>query len=632
MNRLILLCISLIVSAATMAQSGVQRVTGLTLQEGPATTMPAAELTPAHRAPTLPLLKSYDDIELTYVPTSSYEPVGGGIANYYFVATSVQSRFDSSDGTLMMNGAGHALLIDFYNTESDPIQLAPGTYTPSTSNAPFTYDPEYTDFQFIDMNGTVTHYTVTGDITVTYNEKTGLYGVKLEDPIFHIRTATAMRYYRVSYTGDMGFRGVHSENQFYPAITRNVDETFTGALGIYRGDEMESKTGLMWLYVYTAAYDPETGALTEPGLLVRMFLFNRLFGDPKQAVPVPGTYAVARNFKKDTFFPGMEINYMGATIPYGSMVYETDGNDINDKVAYVTGGTYTIATDDETGDYILTLDLVTSLGYHIRGTYTGGIPVIDAHVEHSKVVLSTLEEDLEMDLSRIRTMNVQRNLYTADRYAGTSYVSASTVYVSDEAALRGLTHYTVDLGYGADAEVIGKDEEGNTLYGKSGGDLMRLEFLADETDPGFLDREYTLMDVPPSYNPDYYAAGKALQGYFIPGGEMSGTRWAHNAPNEYADRYWHWDGHAPAVDGKFSIKYNGDDTYTVKIAVIDDGGFEITGEWTGPANFTWDINAAGIDTVLSPEASRNAIYDLQGRRLNSLRNGIILQNGRKVIR
>lgn len=574
----------------------------------------------------------FTDVSLSYVPTSSYEPISSDVANYYFVATSGQSAFDSTTGELQMPNGGYALMIDFYNAPSDPIQLAPGTYKPSTDNAPFTYDPSYTTFQYMNSSGSVTNYEVKGNIIVDYNENNGLYTVTLEEPIFNKTQGMFSYYLRVSYTGDMGFRGTNVADQFYPAIAHNVNTVFSGALAIYRGNEMLSNTGNTWLYVYTGAYDEETGAPTEPGLMVRMFLFNRLFGDPSQAEVVPGTYTVARNFKKETFFPGMEINYMGATVPYGSMAYETDGNEANDRVGYITDGTYTVECDGETGNYTLTLDLRTSLGYKIQGTYTGPIKVIDNHYNDGTVHISTLTEDLELNLSRIKTMQVYRNIYTEEAYGGTSYVSPSTFYVSDWADKLGVTHYTLDLGYGAEAEIIGKDDDGNTLYGTDGGDLMRLEIFDSKDGKFFRDGQYNVIEEPLSGNPWLMQPFTAAPGYFLPGGELGGTRWAHNAENPYADRYWHWDGHAPAASGKITLAHTPDQTYSVLMQLVDDAGFSITGEWTGPVHCNWDVTAEGIGTVLAPGVGEGGIYDLSGRRIDSLRSGISIINGKKILK
>ncbi|MDO4211202.1 MAG: hypothetical protein Q4D23_05750 [Bacteroidales bacterium] len=623
MKKFILLLLSIVLANVAQAQSSIVKVQPQTTSSSPALAAPAQGPNKIDR---------YVDVSLNFVPTSSYEPVGNDLANYYFVATSGQSNFDSTTGELQMPNGGYALMIDFYNATSDPIQLAPGTYTPSATNAAFTYDPSFTAFQFMDGNGKVTNYEVKGNIIVEYNENNGLYTVTLEDPVYQGAKGTFTYYLRVSYTGDMGFRGTHTENQFYPAITHNVNEQFKGALAIYRGNEMLSNTGNTWVYVYTGAYDEETGAPTEPGLMVRMFLFNRLFGDPSQAEIVPGTYTVARNFKKETFFPGMEINYMGATVPYGSMAYETDGNEANDKVGYITDGTYTVECDGETGFYTLTLDLRTSLGYKIQGTYNGPIKVIDNHYNDGTVHISTLIEDLELDLSRIKVMQVYRNVFTEEVYGGTSYVSPSTFYVSDWANKLDLTHYSLDLGYGAEAEIIGQDEEGNNLYGTDGGDLMRLDIFDSKDRKFFRDGTYNVIEEPLSGNPWLMQPFTAAPGYFLPGGELGGTRWAHNAENPYADRYWHWDGHAPAASGKITLAHDPDQTYSVLINLIDDAGFSITGEWTGPVHCNWDVTAEGIGTVLAPGVGEGGIYDLSGRRIDSLRSGISIINGKKILK
>lgn len=623
MKKALLFTLVLLVALFAQAQSTIVKVATTKAAHSTRVEAPAAGPNKIDR---------FSDLSLSYVPTSSYEPVSDDLANYYFVATSGQSNFDSTSGELQMPNGGYALMVDFYNAPTDPIQLAPGVYTPSTDNKPFTYDPSFTAFQYMDANGTLTNYEVTGNIIVEYNANNGLYTVSLEDPIYQTSKGTFKYYLRVSYTGDMGFRGTNVAGQYYPAIAHNVNTTFSGALAIYRGNEMLSNTGNTWLYVYTGAYDEETGAPTEAGLMVRMFLFNRLFGDPSQAEVVPGTYTVARNFKKETFFPGMEINYMGATIPYGSMAYETDGNEANDRVGYITDGTYKVEHDGQTGHYTLTLDLRTSLGYKVQGTYTGPIKVIDNHYNDGTVHISTLTEDLELDLSRIKTMQVYRNIYTEEAYGGTSYVSPSTFYVSDWADKCGLTHYTLDLGYGAEAEIIGQDEQGNNLYGTEGGDLMRLEIFDDKNNRFFPDGTYVVCEESLSSNPGQMDTFTAAPGYFLPGGELGGTRWAHNAPNEYADRYWHWDGHAPAASGKIIFSHEPDQTYSVLVNLVDDAGFAITGEWTGPVHCNWDVTAEGIGTVLAPGVGEGGIYDLSGRRLDTLRSGISIINGKKILK
>lgn len=623
MKKTLLIIVCLIMATALQAQTTFTKVCNIKHTSTAHATAPSKVKQKIDR---------YIDVNLQYVPTSSYEPISEDVANYYFVATSGQSNFDSTTGELSMPNGGYALMIDFYNATSDPIQLAPGTYTPSTTNAPFTYDPSYTAFQSMDSNGKVTNYEVKGNIIVEYNENNGLYTVTIEDPIYQTTKGTFAYYMRISYVGDMGFRGTNVADQFYPAIAHNVNEVFKGALAIYRGNEMLSNTGNTWLYVYTGAYDEETGAPTEPGLMVRMFLFNRLFGDPSQAEVVPGTYTVARNFKKETFFPGMEINYMGATVPYGSMAYETDGNEANDRVGYITDGTYTVEHDGVTGNYTLTLDLRTSLGYKIQGTYNGPIKVIDNHYNDGTVHISTLTEDLELDLSRIKTMQVYRNIYTEEAYGGTSYVSPSTFYVSDWAEKLGLHHFTIDLGYGAEAEIIGKDDEGNNLYGTDGGDLMRLELFGDRSKNFFADGTYNVIEEPLASNPWLMQPFTAAPGYFLPGGELGGTRWAHNAENPYADRYWHWDGHAPAASGKITLAHDPSQTYSVLINIIDDAGFSITGEWTGPVHCNWDVTAEGIGTVLAPGVGEGGIYDLSGRRIDSLRSGISIKGGKKILK
>jgi hypothetical protein len=58
------------------------------------------------------------------------------------------------------------------------------------------------------------------------------------------------------------------------------------------------------------------------------------------------------------------------------------------------------------------------------------------------------------------------------------------------------------------------------------------------------------------------------------------------------------DGLAPAYGGTVSLVHQGDNVYKIDIAVVDDAGFNITGEWTGPVVAMFEV-PVGIENALA---------------------------------
>ena len=61
------------------------------------------------------------------------------------------------------------------------------------------------------------------------------------------------------------------------------------------------------------------------------------------------------------------------------------------------------------------------------------------------------------------------------------------------------------------------------------------------------------------------------------------------------------DGHAPAYYGTVDLRYISADSVKVIIDVIDDGGYAITGTWTGPVEYMYDLPVGIEDQLTAPE-------------------------------
>ena len=167
----------------------------------------------------------------------------------------------------------------------------------------------------------------------------------------------------------------------------------------------------MYLYLCTSKMDENT-AMESSGTKFAIQLFNKLFYDKNTAEVVPGHYTMARNFKRETFYPGTEIDYMGMTIPFGFYVQEYCPGmfaDSNYGYSYVTDGTVDIERDSD-GKYTIVVDGISSYGHTIKCTFEGtDIPVKDMSDDDKKSSLSTLEDDVVTDLSQIKVARLYYN-------------------------------------------------------------------------------------------------------------------------------------------------------------------------------------------------------------------------------
>ena len=300
----------------------------------------------------------------------AYYPAAGsgveGYENYYLVLSDKEDvSYDANDGQIKATSATVAEL-DLYAPEGTGIELPAGPFAASEGN--LYYDPELTYVEnFDDKGNSDGGVNITSDINVSKAENDGTVTYTLS---FSDDKGT-----QYSYVGEMQFNNMSAgSSDVYPQISTDINTTFHGGIGYYYGNLMDSKTGNMVLNLYDGEYDTETGGMTGKGHDLVINLYNRLFGDPKTATVVPGTYTVARNFKVGTFFPGMEIDYNGMTVVMGTYVKRrkaVTGMDTDYDYCYITNGTITIADGEKEGTYDITVDCTTDRGHKVTGTAKG---------------------------------------------------------------------------------------------------------------------------------------------------------------------------------------------------------------------------------------------------------------------
>lgn len=468
--------------------------------------------------------------------------------NYYLVVSDkTNAVFNSAEGTIVATNANVAA-IDLYAPAGTGTELPEGTFKAGEGSLYYDADYSYTTkYGFTGKPGK--EVALKGDVTVKKGADNS-YTVTFAD-------ANGVQY---TYTGTLSFVDMNTGTTVYPQIPTDVNTTFTGGMAYYHGNLMESNTGNIYINLFDCDFDPETGNMKGTGFNLAICAFNRLFGDPKQATIIPGTYTVARNFKSETYFPGMEIDYNGMTVLMGTYIKRrktVTGSDSDYDYAYITDGTVVITDGDEEGTFNFTIDCTTDRGHKVTGTAKNiKFNIVDVSDDKEKYVESNLDRDVKLNLD---------------------YIKKARVYFLGNQ--NGVNIYTVDLG-----SPSGKDGDE--------GDLLRMEF---QTKPGTAylpSGTYELMENDHLWT-NLYAPYKMTRGYFDNVGGRTGTRYEHFEKG----RYCVVDSFAFVYSGRVGVEQLANEEYKFTIDLADGKGFQIQGEWSGPVELNYDPSTSLGKTV-----------------------------------
>lgn len=490
---------------------------------------------------------------LSNVVAVYYTQASGGtlLDNYYLVlADKSDVSYNDAEGSIEATDA-NVVALDLYGPKDGGTTLPEGTYVAdgSVKDADHVFDIDYSYSTYYNASGKSSAETyLDGDITVKKNDD-GTYTISLTD-----EEGTSF-----VFTGSLSFTDRNGASSVYPQISTDINATFTGGLAFYHGNLMESKTGNIYINLFDCDFDAETGAMNEKGLNLSICAFNRLFGDPAKATIVPGTYTVARNFKVDTYFPGMEVDYNGLTMLMGTYVKRRkamSGADSDYDFGYITDGTITITNGEESGTFDFDIDCITDRGHKVKGTAKNiAFTIIDKSDDKADAAVTNLDHDVTLSLDYIKT--------------------ARAYYLGRQ---NGVNVFTVDIG-----SPSGKD--GNE------GDLMKMEFQTSTDQSVIPAGTYNVMEENHLWT-NLYGPYMLTQGYFDNYGELIGTRYWHFAK----DRYQVVDTFASVASGKVSVELLEDNNYKFTIDVADGHGYLIQGTWSGPLQLNYDP-ATAIGTI-----------------------------------
>lgn len=515
-----------------------------------------------------------------YYPTASSGIEGK--ENYYLVLSDKDDvAYDVNEGTISATSADVAIL-DLYANDGAGMELPVGTF--ASNGDGLMYDADYSFVQKFDDSGNGDDgANISGDITVAKNGDKYTISFGADDGTSYV------------FEGEISLTNMSvSGSTVYPQITADItDAVFTGGLAYYYGNLMESNTGNMVLNLYSGDFDSDTGGMTGKGLDLVINLYNRLFGDPTQAEVIPGVYTMARNFHKETFYPGMEIDYMGLTVLMGTYVKRrkaVTGLDSDYDYCYIADGTITITEGEKEGTFDVTVDCVTDRGYKVTGTAKGvTFPVTDMSEDNDKDVDSNLTDDVALNFSR---------------------VSKSRIY--SLGYQNGCQIFSVDLG-----SPSGQDDPD----GKGDQDLLRMEFQTPNGSKYLPEGTYTLMEQNHTWT-NLYSPFQLTRGYFTDLGGRTGTRYEHfrECPDPETRLWWVVDRYATVYAGTVGVTKTDDTHYKFVIDLYDGNGFKIYGSYDSEMEYFYDPTAieAGISGIAADGNAKAEVYSMGGQLLKTV--------------
>lgn len=529
--------------------------------------------------------------------------VKAGTSNYYLAVTN--TKYSGTGTSFDLTEEGYALVIDFYGTPGASWKDMPfGTFTESDSNADHTYCSDYSSVIYLDAAGEKHTMPLVGDVTILRDEEDGTVSI----------TASYLdadyQEHEIIYQGQLSVAN-GTFNAALPQLGSDLTIEGFDCQAIYMGDYFSTGSGMMQIVIQDRKImNGEIG-----GAGITLDIFGRKFNDPNDICLEPDTYSASQSLEQRTWLPGTEVSLMGMAFPFGTYALYDDGSP-SGLYTYPATGDIVIANAAD-GAYRITFDLITADGYSVKGSYEGKIYIEDQSDDNEDDGSSTLESNLELDLS----LQKRANCYPSDDriyispygfqdidmiynvYPGAPGATEPEYRCSYQYIDIGLETGTYDKTDPDYQGWIDEDDHSKGVVGKLvPGDIFRIDLLVEEGDGGMITPgTYT---VSTSRYPAAMYPGVCLRGFQSGEGHI-GTRWLYldsvwgqGAPYGYTgdlSKVTNEEGQCPtnraSMTGYASLYTGtvvvekadgGDNWFTFKIEGEDVLHHKITGTWTGP--------------------------------------------------
>ena len=242
------------------------------------------------------------------------------------------------------------------------------------------------------------HYDlVSGSFVVGRNSEGGY------DILTNLVIAKGSEQYSVqySYNGNIMFEDWNKVAASLQTIEDDIiDMPFTEVSAAYYGNLFGYGTGNYVINFSTAGFmEDETG--TVPGIALVMNMFGELLPKDKEIFLAEGTYTVYPTFNSEEFSMLFGLNMDG--MPFGTYLAQVD-NKQRQSLEFIGNGTVEVSREsvDYNDIYTIKYDLVTPTR-KAQGTWVGPLEFVNAATDVGRVILSTLDGDVECDMHRVET-------------------------------------------------------------------------------------------------------------------------------------------------------------------------------------------------------------------------------------
>ena len=347
-----------------------------------------------------------------------YGDRNGNETGVYYVVLSDAMCFRAGFGNPYMDSEGDMLVLEFNGPlaedELNP-RIPEGTYVVgATKSGESTIDPTRSYVQRFVGNVQSKYEIKSGSITVGASQSGG-YDLYTTDLV--ISKAGQDYSVRYSYNGDILLEDYMLVAPSQVGLKEDVvDMPFADAEGGYYGNLYGYGTANYMITLNTRGFaDDDSNTL--PGMMLVLNLFDELpSGDDKKIVITPGTYTVQTymNAAVGTMLYGLTMSdSSGASSPFGTFFYQITA-DGQQSVEFIDAGTLKVDHDDDAdgdGDYKYTFEYdftSSAAGRGYRGSWVGEVHVTDLSTDSDRVILSTLEDDVYCDMSKVETATLSK--------------------------------------------------------------------------------------------------------------------------------------------------------------------------------------------------------------------------------
>ena len=533
-----------------------------------------------------------------------YGDLGHNGVGIYDVVLSDAVCFRDGYGDPYLDSEGVMIVLEFLaplQDESANIMIPSGTYEiDQTKSGASTINLSKSYIKML-VGNTQYHYSLVSGAVVVGRNSEGTYDIYTQDLV--IAKGKEQHNVSYSYSGNLFFDDWKTVAVTLQGIKDDIiDMPFTDVSGAYYGNLFGYGTGNYVINLSTAGFiEDETGTL--PGVLLVLNMFDELVAKNNEVLLNEGTYTVYPSFNPDEFSMLYGMNMDG--MPFGTYLFQTDAAGAQ-SLEFIAEGTVKVTRGSEAYNDVYTFeyDLATPTR-RVKGQWTGALQYSDVSTDSDRVILSTLDDDVECDMHRIE----KGNLYHVETLKTTPLPSI------DIAEAWQLT--LQPRSWTAEEKELPWDER--LQVWDPNGDVMILEFVVPLGSKGDIapeiNKEYSYQIQPnlamdetlyimsvskmgrpyddifyePNWKDYTYMTGTDARRGFTWDGGFRGNWYLHLAEGSYQAM----DEMAPAVKGTVKV------TRLTELSVAAGGrqaqfkfvwdlyddteaSYNITGEWTGP--------------------------------------------------